>query len=118
MWNTLLALTEKQQAYFDKKIGLAEAGIDALIGFAVVFAGIAVLVGILALVGWIMKRTANKPTANAPSAPVPAITAPQANTAANEIDEETLAVITAAITAYYAQEKPQCEFTVKRIKRI
>lgn len=119
MLNTLLALTKEQEAYFDKKIGLLEAAIDALIGFVVVFVGIAVLVGILVLVGYIMKRTTkpatpNKPTVSAPVAPAPVA----ANTVSDEVDEETLAVITAALMAYYAQEKPQCEFTVKRIKRI
>ena len=34
------------------------------------------------------------------------------------LSEEEVAVITAAIMAYYAKEKPKCEFTVKRIKRI
>ncbi|MBQ9081346.1 MAG: OadG family protein, partial [Clostridia bacterium] len=34
------------------------------------------------------------------------------------VDEETLAVITAAIMAYYEQQNSRCEFTVKRIKTI
>lgn len=37
---------------------------------------------------------------------------------ANELDEETVAVITAAIMAYYQNSNPKCEFTIKRIKRI
>ena len=35
-----------------------------------------------------------------------------------EIDEETVAVITAAIMAYYEVNYPKCEFTVRRIKKI
>ena len=34
------------------------------------------------------------------------------------IDEETVAVITATIMAYYEQVNPKCEFVVRRIKRI
>ena len=36
----------------------------------------------------------------------------------DELSEETVAVITAAIMAYYQKTNPKCEFTVKRIKRI
>ena len=36
----------------------------------------------------------------------------------DEITEETVAIITAAIMAYYEKNNPKCEFTVKRIKRI
>ena len=37
---------------------------------------------------------------------------------AEVVDEETVAVITAALMAYYKQAKPECGFIVKRIKRI
>lgn len=36
----------------------------------------------------------------------------------DEIPDEVKAAIIAAIMAYYSEEKPQCEFKVKRIKRI
>ena len=35
-----------------------------------------------------------------------------------ELSEETLAVITAALMAYYEMNNPKCEFTIKRIKRL
>ena len=35
-----------------------------------------------------------------------------------EVSEETLAVITAALMAYYEMNNPKCEFTIKRIKRL
>ena len=35
-----------------------------------------------------------------------------------EIDEETVAVIMAALMAYYEKNNPKCAFTVKRIKRV
>ena len=34
------------------------------------------------------------------------------------VSEETIAVITAAIMAYYEKNNPKCEVTVKRIKKI
>ena len=37
---------------------------------------------------------------------------------AEEITDETVAILMAAIMAYYQQTNPKCEFTVKRIKRI
>jgi mRNA-degrading endonuclease toxin of MazEF toxin-antitoxin module len=36
----------------------------------------------------------------------------------NEVDEQTVAIIMAALMAYYQTNNPKCEFTVKRIKRI
>jgi hypothetical protein len=36
----------------------------------------------------------------------------------DELSDEVIAVITAAIAAYYQQENKKCEFTVKRIKRL
>ena len=38
--------------------------------------------------------------------------------AISDVDEETVAMIMAAIMAYYQTNNPKCEFTVKRIKRI
>ena len=35
-----------------------------------------------------------------------------------ELSDEVVAVITAAIAAYYQKENKKCEFTVKRIKRV
>jgi methionyl-tRNA synthetase len=43
---------------------------------------------------------------------------PEYNGTPNEVDEETVAIITAAIMAYYQKNNPKCEFTVRRIKKI
>ena len=100
-------------------VTMGEASLYALVGFLTVFVGIAFLIFIVWLVGKIvargvqLKKQPAKTTVEAPMV-VPAVTA--SNT--EEIDEETLAVITAALMAYYQTAKPQCEFTVKRIKRI
>lgn len=121
MWNMLLAVASEYADEYPKKIGLGEAAIDALLGFVVVFIGIAFLIAIVWLVGFIMRKTTGKAPAkkiekSKEAKPEPA--GPVKSAESEEPDEETIAVITAAIMAYYAQEKPRCEFTVKRIKRI
>ena len=101
-----------------REVGVGEAALYALLGYIIVFLGIAFLIFIVWLVGRVM--VSNKKA----SAPVKKETAKETVAVANatpvtdEIDEETLAVITAALMAYYQTNNPKCEFTVKRIKRI
>lgn len=112
-----------------KRIGLGEAAIDALIGFCFVFIGIALLVGIVYLVGVIMQKMNGVPLSKKDLKEISEQTQPpreeslspaaKAETdAGDELSEETIAVITAAIAAYYEQNNRTCGFTVKRIKRI
>lgn len=109
---------------FDKKIGIGEAAIDALLGFIVVFVGIALLVAIVWAVGKIMQSLDCKGGAPKKAASEKAVLSikseakPVAAKSTDEIDDETLAVITAAIAACYAEEKRSCGFVVKRIKRM
>ena len=103
-------------------VSVGDAALYALIGLIVVFLGIAFLVFIVWLVGKILSsvtaKSDNKKTkASALEKPIqPAIRATENNE--NEIPDETIAVIMAALTAYYQTNQPKCEFTVKRIKRI
>ena len=90
---------------------VGEAALYALLGFLVVFAGIIFLIFVVWLVGKIMAKMNGKAKAKPQEQPV-------AKMESDEIPEETVAVITAAIMAYYQQNNPKCEFTVKRIKRI
>ena len=101
-----------------REVGIGEAALYALLGYLIVFLGIAFLIFVVWLVGRIIsskqqapapvkKQTAQEVVAVADAAPV-----------TDEIDEETLAVITAALMAYYQTNNPKCEFTVKRIKRL
>ena len=98
-------------------VEVPEALLYALIGFLVVFAGITLLIAVVWAVGKIMssinptvqpKKMEAKPK-QTQIAPV---------VSSDDVDEETLAVITAAIMAYYQKTNPKCGFTVKRIKRI
>ncbi len=127
MINSLLDIVANQNGnyYFDGKVnGLGEALIYALIGFVVVFVGIVLIIFIIWLLGLLMRKTNNlaflskisfkrkkKPDVSAPSVPVTESTD-------EEISPEVRAAIISAVISYLEQEAPQCEFKVKRIKRI
>ena len=106
MWTNLLA----------EYIPVSLSALYALIGFAVVFAGIVLLVLVVWAVGKIMHR--NQAPVQTKQREVTAVQQEVAIADNNEISEETVAVIMAALTAYYQTNNPKCEFTVKRIKRI
>lgn len=103
-----------------RTVSIGEAALYALLGYAVVFLGIAFLI----LVVWLVGKSVNKmktgtkravakaPEMKAPTQSVSASSKPE------EITDETVAILMAAIMAYYQQTNPKCEFTVKRIKRI
>ncbi len=112
----LMNLLQKAVPNGGRVVEVPEAALYALIGFSVVFAGIAFLIAIVWLVGKLMGKTGGsvkaqeKPVVKKEPAQIPA--------QSDEIDEETVAVIMAALTAYYQSNNPKCEFTLKRIKRI
>ena len=106
-----------------RTVPLGEVSLLALLGFVVVFLGIAFLILVVWLVGQVMVKAnaeggkkSKKPVKTQVTSEVAEKIA--ASDAAEEITEETIAIITAAIMAYYQQNNPKCEFTVKRIKRI
>ncbi len=96
-----------------RMIGYGEAAIYALIGYLVVFAGIAILVLVVWLVGLFFKKRDEKKNAEPEKGALAATSAD-----IEENDEELVAVITAAIAATYSAEKRKPEFIVKKIKRI
>ncbi len=100
-------------------VSISEASLYALIGFLVVCAGITFLILIVWLVGKMMSKSSNtikqEPKKEAKKQEVPAVVSTTEN---EEISEETIAVIMAALTAYYQKNNPKCEFTLKRIKRM
>ena len=101
-------------------VGIGDAALYALIGFIVVFMGIAFLV----LVVWAVGKILNSITTKGGTKKVKnslsekPVQVAGATSADDEISEETIAVIMAALMAYYQTNQPKCEFTVKRIKRI
>lgn len=113
----------------DKNIPVGEAAIDAVIGLSVVFLGIALLVFIVWCVGKIMqntsigngkggKKTAPKAAEKPAIMPAKPETVAPSKVADEGIDDETVAVIAAAIAAVYEAERRSCGFVVKRIKRM
>ncbi len=97
-----------------RDVPVSEAALLALLGFAVVFLGIAFLIFIVWLIGKIMVKSTDKKKKTSKTPIQEAAPA----TDEGEIGEETVAVITAALMAYYERANAKCEFTVKRIKRL
>ncbi len=100
-------------------LGFGEACLYALIGFLIVFFGIALIILIIWLIGLILRNNLEflskigkkkKKTTEAATEVVKA--------SDGEISDEVKVAIIAAIMAFYSEEMPACEFKVKRIKRI
>lgn len=113
----------------NQNIDVLDGLLYAVIGFIFVFLGIAILIGVLYLVGYFMDKNGGKmPTISfkkktkeekTDTSVVPAaVAAPVATSINEEVPDEVKAAIMAAIMAYYSVEKPKCEFVVKKIKRI
>ena len=106
--------------YFDN---FGEAALYALIGFVVVFVGILIIIGIIWLVGLIMRKTNNLEflTKKREKKPKKSKTKQEqvvVPSTDEEVPDEVKVAIIAAIMAYYQEKEEKCEFTVKRIKRI
>ena len=96
---------------YPKFIGAGEAALDAVIGFIVVFVGISLLIFVVWLFGFAMKKF-RKPQKRETIAQE--ATATPINESA---DDEITAVICAAVAAIYAEKKQKPEFVVKDTKR-
>lgn len=102
-------------------ISVSDGLLYAVIGLIFVFIGIALLIGVVSLVGLFMQKTNGKMSsfkkekAEPKATPAPAVATV---TETEEVPDQVKAAIVAAIMAYYNAEKPQCEFVVKKIKRI
>lgn len=102
-------------------VSIPEVLLNAILGFIVVIVGIAFLIFVVWLVGLIMSKVSGIQT-NSKKEKV-ALQEVEKELAVGmseeEIpDEETIAVITASIMAYYQANNPKCEFVVKRIKKL
>lgn len=109
-------------SWFNFDVG--EAAFYAVFGFIFVFVGIALLVVVFTLLGLVMKKAnARKPKQkNRKKKKVVAAEAEAEDTekrlVLEEIPFETIAVISAAIAAYYEGENIPCDFIVRRIKKL
>ncbi len=103
------------------KFDVGEGAFYALFGFLFVFTGIVVLILIFTALGKIMKEI-NKPRAPRKKRNDPKqdsmLTIANGQQEDQDADPELIAVISAAIAAYYEGENAKCEFVVKRIKKL
>lgn len=97
-------------------VSIGESLIYALVGFAITFLGVAILIFLVWLVGKIIKfvtgRIDLKTSAKQSAAPA------ESFLEEDGISEDVRVAIIAAISAYYMSENSNCEFKVKRIKRL
>ncbi len=104
--------------------GIGEALIYALIGFIVVFLGIVLIIFIIWLIGLLLRKTNNLAFLNKLSIKnlkrkkQVEEQADISQDVSDDIPDEVKAAIVAAIMAYYDNENPECEFIVRRLKRI
>ncbi len=99
-------------------LNIGEALVYALLGFAVTFVGIVILIFFVWVYGKIIKSV-QREAAKKAGAKAEAEKAEDTVAAADgEISAEVRVAIVAAIAAYYEGEKSKCEFKVKRIKRL
>lgn len=122
MLNTLLSIEPHRDGNFYFS-GFDEALIYALIGFAVVFVGIVLIICIIWLIGLILRKTNNlaflsRLNIKNKLKKKEQVVENTETVADDEIPDEVKAAIIAAIVAYYDNEKPECDFIVRRIKRI
>ena len=94
---------------------VGEAALYAILGYLIVFVGIAFLIFVVWGVGKLMSFMEGKKQAKPVQKIQESVVVPADN---DEVSDEVIAVITAALAAYYQQENKKCEFTVKRIKRL
>ncbi|MBO5737114.1 MAG: OadG family protein [Clostridia bacterium] len=116
MLTNLLTNATLPEGYQEVSIGTVS--LYALIGYLIVFAGIAFLIFIVWLVGKFMTKPQPAVKNVKIDEKVSLDTSEQDAGLDDEVDEETAAVIMAALMAYYETNYPKCEFTVKRIKRV
>lgn len=116
MYNLMLDIVQKGDGHYFSET--PEVFIYAFLGFAIVFAGIVVIIAVIWLMGLLMRKTDNftfknlkdKKTENGQASLQPA--------ESDELPDETKAAIIAAVLAYCETCEPKREFKVKRIKRL
>ena len=112
MWFNLLAQAQDKM----REVSIGEASLYALIGFGIVFLGISFLILVVWAIGKVLSMKQTGKVKEVPVKKESKAEIPQKET--EDVDEETVAVIMAALMAYYQTDNPKCEFIVKRIKRI
>lgn len=95
-----------------------ETGLFVLIlGMLIVFFGMAIIVWVISGIGKIMTAVKNKNAKKPANQNADAVAAPAQAPVAGGVSPEVVAVITAAVNAYYEKTNEKCEFAVKKIKK-
>ena len=98
------------------KFSVGEGAFYAVFGFIFVVLGITLLIVIFTLLGLIMKKVnSRKGKAKETKSKEPAAAVKPAE---EGVSAEIIAVISAAIAAYYEGSAQKCDFVVRRIKRL
>ncbi|MDE7159140.1 MAG: OadG family protein [Clostridiales bacterium] len=101
------------------KFNVGEGAFYSVFGFVFVFLGIALLVGIFAVLGIVMKKVnAKKPRVKKSKKGQPVEETVLSVEEEEGLSAQTVAAITAAIAMYYESENVKCDFVVKRIKKL
>lgn len=103
--------------YLDLLLSNIQTGlITFLLGLAMVFFGICVLIFFVWLIGNLLKKN-KAPKVQKPANQPVEIATKQEDVQDGDIPANVRVAIMAAIYAYYNQNNSQCEFIVKKIKR-
>lgn len=104
------------------KINLGDAAFYAVFGFLFVFVGIVLLILIFTLLGFIMKKVNARQKKERKPKRKEVVVADNTVSPVSEptdgISPELVAVITAAVASCLEQENAQCDFVVRRIKKL
>jgi len=96
-----------------------EAGLFVFVmGLLVVFFGITVIVLVISLIGEGMKRKKDKPAKQEKLEENPVARVTPTDDASDEEEGRIRAAIVAVLTAYYFENGSNCEFKIKKIKRL
>ena len=87
-----------------------------LIGVLIIFLGMTVIILTLQIMGKVFDKINNK--SKKESKPVIVSQQPEQEAKTQEVDEKIKAAIIGAIYMYYLNEGSDCEFVVRKIKRI
>ncbi len=98
------------------KFPVGEGAFYAVFGFVFVFLGITLLILIFTGLGKVMSVVNEKKSRKNAHPPVSQAQTPKGEEMGD--DPELIAVITAAVAAYYEGENVPCDFIVRRIKKL
>ena len=88
-----------------------------VLGMIVVFGGMLIIIASVAICGKLMNKTAGEKKVKPAKVKEVAQPAPVVQEQSEEIPTHIKAAIVAAISAYYFNQKSNCDFIVRKIKR-